>query len=71
MSSGVADVEDSVASSCRAVGERVDIGDVELDSVEFDELVEKDIDQVPMTECADMATAQSTTLQESANHSEV
>jgi hypothetical protein len=71
MSSGVADVGDLVASSCHAVGGRVGIGDVELGSEEFDGFVEKDIGQVPTTECAGMATAQSTTWQESANHFEV
>jgi hypothetical protein len=70
MSSVAADVEDLVASSCHAVGGRVGIGDVELGSEEFDGFVEKDIGQVP-TERAGMATGQSTTWQESANHFEV
>ncbi len=73
-SSGVGDAaEDLIVYSCHAVGAKVDIGGVELDFEAFDGFVEKDIAQVLMLKrgCAGMATAQSTSLPESANHFEV
>lgn len=58
-------------SNCLFVGERVGIGDVELDFGVLDGLVERDIGPVLRKEYAHTATAQSTTLQESVNQSEV